>query len=237
MLRRQYILAGFFISISGLTLISFIPDAFGQTDTITVKHWFISSYENECSYGNEKSLDYYEYLTSQYLKKYDINVKLTDGKCVLASDVLNNLETFEEVILEYDLPIIVLDAFSGIEYVLTTDAFGHYRWGGNEHVIIFVSLSPFIESDVGAWILGHELSHFVLNHKNYPLSIFGTWVHIVESNARSCIGDNLSLNECPELWTTVKAPSGKSIKIMKIYDGQEITPTTSSNSRGIAIAM
>ena len=41
--------------------------ALAQTDNITVKHWFISSYENGCSVDNQKSLEFYEKLTSQYL--------------------------------------------------------------------------------------------------------------------------------------------------------------------------
>lgn len=190
-------------------------------ESVTVKHWFITSYESGCSVGNQQSLEFYEKLTPQYLSKYDIHGTQDLGKCVTGIDVANNIDQFTNTITQYDLPIIILDGFKGLDYALTTDALGHWQWQNQQNVIVFASLSPFIESDTGAWILGHELSHFALHHKQYPSSIFGEWVHETESSARSCLGDDLSINDCPELWTTVQAPSSKNIKMMKIYDDGE----------------
>ena len=211
-----------------------IPASFAQTDNITVKHWFITSYESGCSVGNQQSLEFYEKLTPQYLSKYDIHGTQDLGKCVTGIDVANNIDQFTNTITQYDLPIIILDGFKGLDYALTTDALGHWQWQNQQNVIVFASLSPFIESDTGAWILGHELSHFALHHKQYPSSIFGEWVHETESSARSCLGDDLSINDCPELWTTVQAPSSKNIKMMKIYTDSSVSTNSETTSSSIS---
>jgi len=214
------------IIISIAFVLLFVPlSAFAQTENITSKHWFITSYEYGCSANNQKSLEFYEKLTPQYLSKYDIHGSQDVGKCVRGIDVADNLEDFSSALANYDLPIIILDGLNSLDYLLTTDALGHWQWKGQQNVIVFASLSPFIESDTGAWILGHELSHFALHHKQYPSSIFGEWVHENESSARSCLGEDLSINDCPELWTTVQAPSGKNIKMMKIYDEESANIT------------
>ena len=207
------------IIISIAFVLLFVPlSAFAQTDNITSKHWFISSYEDGCSVDNQKSLEFYEKLTPQYLSKYDIHGSQDAGKCVRGIDVANNIEDFSSALENYDLPIIILDGFKGLDYLLTTDAFGHYVFQDNQAVIIFASLSPFVESDSGAWILSHELSHFALHHKQYSQYIVIDWVHQIQTEASSCVKNDLSLNNCPDLWMTVKSPLGKNIKMMAIYD-------------------
>jgi len=210
-----------------IAFVLIIPlSAFAQTDNITTKHWFITSYENGCSVDNQKSLEFYEKLTPQYLSKYGIHGSQDTGKCVRGIDVANNLEDFSSALANYDLPIIILDGFKGLDYALTTDAFGHYIFQDNQDVIIFASLSPFVESDSGAWTLSHELSHFALHEKEYSQSVFIDWVHQKQTETNTCLKNNLSLNNCPDLWTTVKSPLGKNIKMMKIYTS-ESEPTLS----------
>ena len=215
MLRICIILASILI-ISVSTIPAIQTSA--QSDPITVKHWFFTSYKDGCSSGNEKSLKFYQSLTSQYLAKYDFQGTLSASECIRVVDIQNNIDQFVTTATAYDLPIVILDGFSGLDYALDTSTLGHYQFQGNDRIIVFASLSPFIESDTGAWILGHELAHFALHYKNYPVSTYANWVHTTESTARDCIGDDLSLNYCPELWTTVKAPSGKLIKMMAVYD-------------------
>ena len=217
------------VIIIAIAFVLLIPvSAFAQTDNIIIKHWFITSYENGCSADNQKSLEFYETLTPQYLSKYDIHGSQDAGKCVRGIDVTNNLEDFSSALESYDLPIIILDGFKGLDYVLTTDAFGHYIFQDNQDVIIFASLSPFVESDSGAWILGHELSHFVLHEKEYPQSVFIDWVHQKQTEANTCLKNDLSLNNCSDLWTTVKSPLGKDIKMMKVYTSE--SESTSANN-------
>jgi len=169
-------------------------------------------------------------LTPQYLSINDIHGIQDVGKCVRLIDVQNNFDDFIQTAMDYDLPIVILDAFSGLDYTLSTDRLGHYRFQNNDQIIVISSLSPYVESDTGAWILGHELSHFSLFHKTHDESIYLDWVHEMEDKSRSCLEDNLSLNDCPELWTTVKAPSGKNIKMMKIYSEE---PTKDSESSSV----
>ena len=213
----------------------FIPiSAFAQTDYITSKHWFITSYENGCSGDNQKSLEFYEKLTPQYLSKYDIRGSQDVGKCVRGIDVANNIEDFSSTLENYDLPIVILDGFKGLDYTLSTDAFGHYMFQDNQAVIIFSSLSPFVESDSGAWILSHELSHFALHEKKYSQSVFIDWVHQKQTEANTCLKNDLSLNNCPDLWTTVKSPLGKNIKMMTIYSSESESESTSELAKLLA---
>ena len=219
------------VIIIAIAFVLLIPvSAFAQSDNITIKHWFISGWDS-CSNRNEQSLNFYETLTPQYLSKYDIHGVQTPGKCVTVDDFQNDIDGFNDALVQFDLPIIILDSISGFNYLLETDALGHYKWQGNNQVIIVSSLSPYVESDTGAWTLSHELAHFALNHKSYPMSIVGEWVHDTESQARSCLDEDFSINTCPELWTTVKAPSGKNIKMMKIYtsDSESIDNPTVQN--------
>jgi len=217
------------VIIIAIAFVLLIPiPVFAQTDNITSKHWFITSYENGCSVDNQKSLEFYEKLTPQYLSKYDIHGSQDTGKCVRGIDVANNLEDFSSALTNYDLPIIILDGFKGLDYALTTDAFGHYIFQDNQDVIIFASLSPFVESDSGAWTLSHELSHFALHEKEYSQSVFIDWVHQKQTEANTCLKNDLSLNNCPDLWTTVKSPLGKNIKMMKIYTSD--SESTSANN-------
>ena len=212
------------VIIIAIAIVLLIPvSAFAQTDNITTKHWFITSNENGCSDRNQQSLEFYEKLTPQYLSKYDIHGSQDVGKCVSKNIITDNIEEFTNTITQYDLPILILDGFTGLDYLLTQDAFGHWQWQNQQDVIVFASLSPFVESDSGAWILSHELSHFTLHQKQYPQSVFVDWVHQKQAESQSCVGDDLSLNDCPELWTTVKSPSGKDVKMMVIYGKDSIS--------------
>ncbi|MEK0329594.1 MAG: hypothetical protein QQN59_07645, partial [Nitrosopumilus sp.] len=135
------------VIIIAIAFVLLIPvSAFAQTDNITSKHWFITSFENGCSVDNQKSLEFYEKLTPQYLSKYDIHGSQDIGKCVRGIDVANNIEDFSSALGNYDLPIVILDGFKGLDYTLTTDAFGHYIFQDKQAVIIFSSLSAFVES-------------------------------------------------------------------------------------------
>src|SRR5437588_4507983 len=108
----------------------------------------------------------------------------------------------------------------GSNLVFEHNEFGEYRYGNNGlQSILICSCSPFVESDTGAWTLSHELSHFALHFKGYPYDIFVNWVHSIQAQANSCVKENLSLDQCPTLWTTVTSPAGKEIKMMRIYDG------------------
>ena len=71
------------------------------------------------------------------------------------------------------------------------------------------------------------MSHFVLHQNGEPISITKDWVHQNQADYNECEDDDYSKLSCPNLWTTVKAPSGKHIPVMAIYDG--ITSTSQSS--------
>jgi len=104
----------------------------------------------------------------------------------------------------------------------------------DREIAIFSSLSPFVESDSGAWTLSHELSHFALHEKKYSQSVFIDWVHQKQTEANTCLKNDLSLNNCPDLWTAVKSPLGKNIKMMKIYTSESESEPTSELDKLLA---
>jgi tetratricopeptide (TPR) repeat protein len=196
-----------------LVLLPTTPKIFGETLDYSVI--FVNSVDDQCSDRNYKSLQFYETITEQYLTKYDISHNLVNSMCITMNELQSNTQKIESS----DLPIIILDSNSALNYLFTTNALGHWQYTGltGKDQIVFGSFSPFTESDTGAWTLSHELSHFALHYMGYPESVFGNWVHQMQDKANSCIKENLSLNQCPDLWTTVNAPSGKDVKMMAIY--------------------
>jgi tetratricopeptide (TPR) repeat protein len=194
-------------------LFSIIPNVFGNTLDYSIM--FVNS-DEQCSSRNYDALSFYETITDQYLNKYGISHSLNDSTCI----TLDKLETNILKTKSSDLSIIVLDSSSALNYLFETNELGHWQYKGasGRNQIIFGSFTPFTESDTGAWILSHELSHFALHYKGQPDSIYGDWVHQIQAEADTCINENLSLNQCSNLWTIVSAPSGKDIKVMKIYD-------------------
>lgn len=198
-------------------LFSIVPNAFG--DTLDYSIIFVNSIDEQCSSRNYDALNFYETITDQYLNKYGISHNLKDSICV----TLDNLESNIQEIEPLDLPIMILDSNSALNFLFETNELGHWQYKGatGKDQIVFGSFTPFTESDTGAWTLSHELSHFALHYKGESDVIFGDWVHSIESQARDCLNENLSLNQCPDLWSTVIAPSGKDIKVMKIYDAYD----------------
>ncbi|MBT4327770.1 MAG: hypothetical protein HOD60_12850 [Candidatus Nitrosopelagicus sp.] len=191
--------------------------AFAQSDTITIKHWFISSYDFGCSAGNKKALEFYEKLTLQYLLQFDVKIIQTKGECVSNRDVVNELGEFTGDISPYVLPIIILDQFSSKPYAIEEDAYGHYQYYSEDfdhEAIVFGSFSKTdTESEKDAWTLSHELSHFILRYEQQSRSIWADWVHNTQTKYDYC----KDKQQCPELWTTVTAPSGKQVKMMNPY--------------------
>jgi len=190
-------------------------------EKLTYKLWFLSSGYQQCTDNNILELKFYEAVTDQYLTKYGIPHQSFNSECVNVNSLTKNSADFNKEASKYDLPIIILSGWTSLDYLLTTDGLGHFQWNLNQQHIVSTSISPSIESDTGAWILSHELSHFALNHKKMPRSIVSGWVHEMQAKAEECLmKNNLSFTPCTELYTTVKSASGKTIKVMKIYDGE-----------------
>jgi len=194
---------------------------------LTYKLWFVTSNEKGCTINNQKALRFYEKVTDQYLTKYSMPHKSEDSKCVRFADVQKDSEKFTEALRKVDLPIVVLDALTGIDKLLIEkNAWGHYSFRENERIIVFCACSPFVESDNSAWILSHELSHFVLHYQGKPMNIVGDWVHDVQAKYVDCMSKYdlakvyADKKPCPDLAITVKSPSGKDVRVMKIYAEQ-----------------
>ena len=97
---------------------------------------------------------------------------------------------------------------------------GLYAHSGVEkthnHSIIFCGdCSNFYYSDP-VWILSHELSHFVLNFRNYDLTIYEDFIHENDEYYDQCIENNLN---CKSAVTKLEIPSSTHLySVMPIYE-------------------
>ena len=215
----------FIILLSGILLsnVFIIPNAQAEND-VTIRLWFITSNEYGCTYRNQESLDFYESLTVQYLPLYNIHGTLIDGKCVQDIDVYNNLDAFIDATKQVDLPVIIADAYIGFEkLVIEQDKWGHYKFIGRDPInIVFCACSPYVESASSAWTYSHELSHFALHYNKQPSSVYGEWVHQVQTKYDQC-EDKLT---CSDLWTTITTPTGRLMAVMEPYKENENLEST-----------
>ena len=211
----------------GLSLFE-VQTANAKSD-FTIKHWFVSTW-NDCSSRNIQALNFYESIKKQYLDKYNFSSTVVSSECITTDEIEENYSHFESRLSQQDLPIVILDLDVGLNYVLERSAWGHYRFVGDipQH-IVFCACSPYVESEGTAHTLSHELSHFVLHQNGNPLSIVKDWVHQNQADYNACEDEDTTKLSCPALWTTVNAPSGKSIKVMAIY-GETTNPQSSPTS-------
>lgn len=210
-MRKKVVVIG--VVLGMIVLLIVIASTKTNNQPLNYEIVFVTSWDS-CSDRNYNALQFYDTITNQYLTKYGIRHQEGNPLCISQS----NIDKYTSTLQTYDLPIIILDMNIGANLVFDHNEFGEYEYG-NTQTIIICACTPFVESDTSAWTLSHELSHFALHFKGYPYDIFVNWVHSIQAQANSCVQENLSLNQCPNLWTTVTSPAGKEIKMMKIYDG------------------
>jgi len=203
------------LSFAFLVLISFVSSNV-YAENLTVKLWFVTSNENGCSIWNEQALGFYQTITAQYLPKYDLQGYLEEAKCVRLNDVAENYDEFIEARQSVDLPIIVLDHTEATSQLkIQQNEYGHISFVDDERFgIVFGAFEPFvIEDKKSAWTLSHEISHFALDYKGTPWSVYVDWVHGIQAEYDNCNDKQ----QCTDLWTTVTSPSGQLIPVMFPY--------------------
>lgn len=184
--------------------------------TIIFVHTF-----GKCLTAHNKALKFYAQITDQYFTKYGIphTSKLL---CVSSEELIDVIDALGS----YELLIIIPDLFKSVEYSIKSGALGHSYYDGNENAIVSTAISLKAESKQSAWILSHELSHFILAYKGYPRSVSVDWVHNTQSKYTNCQKNDFSLTSCKSLWTSVKSPTGKSIPVMVMYKQQNSNQKT-----------
>lgn len=188
-----------------------LPKAFGESDVLTWKMIFVTTWDN-CSSRNLKALVFYQYLTGQYLTKYNINHQSARPSCV-STDNMSGI--IQGSLSSYDLVIIIPDLWQSFKQQRNSNSLGHYNPNDDSRSIISQAFSYKVESKSSAWVLSHELSHFALQWKGYPHEVYGNGVHAVQSAYNKCQSNDFSGAMCPYLWDTITTTSGKQFPVMK----------------------
>jgi len=175
---------------------------------------FIST--NSCGNFNYETMNKYDQIAEKYLEMYQLDNTKYKPTCVSESKYNSDYKAP----LDLDLIIFVYDKELGEKELHSQKMSGLYAHSGVEkthnHSIIFCGdCSNFYYSDP-VWILSHELSHFVLNFRNYDLTIYEDFIHENDEYYDQCIENNLN---CKSAVTKLEIPSSTHLySVMPIYE-------------------
>ena len=218
--RRTNVVSGraIILSISIIAILGlFIPPnsfAIHNSDSITWQLVMISSYP-ACSGYHYQMMEQYNDITEKYLELYQAPNTSYKPTCMIE----------EKYALEYsapddlDLLILVYDRNKGRAELHPYEIGGIYSHIGKEwthnHTIIFCDCSNFNYSDP-AWILSHELSHFILYYLGYDLSVVEEQTHQLDARYDYCAEVEHDIS-CYEVKTRLKGFS-HDYSVMKPYE-------------------
>ena len=165
-----------------------LPESFAQSEQQPV--WQLLYLKEDSCQNNDDQVAYaYADLTTKYFELYQLSNFGKEAYCITVSEYANYKET-----MEVDLVILVFDDLLGEKILQSNDLDGIYSHMGNErltnHTIILCDCSSdklSSESALTAWILSHELSHFVLSYKGYSKSNIQEIIHSIENEYSECV--------------------------------------------------
>ena len=138
-----------------------------------------------CSNYDYQMTNAYRQLTNGYLKMYELDNSFYYSEC-LSQKNYNNYKIPSDL----DLVILVYERSIGRTELNENGVGGvYYHFGTDKtknHTIIFCDCPNFDYSDP-AWILTHELSHFVLYYRGYSQEIVENHVHALDIKYDYCV--------------------------------------------------
>ncbi len=156
-----------------------------------------------CSNYHYQMVEKYSELTKGYFELYELDDDHYQGECLTESDFSWKYQKPHDL----DLLIIAYDKNKGEADLHPLDIGGLYSHSGEDlthnHTIIFCDCSDFNYSNP-AWILSHELSHFVLNYLGYELSIVEKEIHEIDHKYDYCF-ENHQDESCEGVVTKIKS--------------------------------
>jgi len=174
---------------------------------------FISSASGCSNYDYQMSYTYYD-VVIQYLKLYEFENISYDPLCIPEEKYLSNYENPSDL----DLIILVYDKELGEKELHANQMGGLYTHSGGDntknHVIIICDCSNFDYSSP-VWILSHELSHFILNYKNFEMTVIESLIHVNDVKYDQCLKESIT---CKSSSIKMQAgPGGYLYSVMPIY--------------------
>lgn len=144
------------------------------------------------------------WMTEQYLRVYGYEIGKTGMQCIFLNDFING--NYDQYLTEgKHFLLFATNALQAIQFV----EHEYYKmpvnepryYGGLAKINVVLVQAYKTEGKFGtAWILSHELAHWVLMERGNPLHREG--VHQYEELWRSCANPDL----CPDIWFKIEYP-------------------------------
>jgi tetratricopeptide (TPR) repeat protein len=215
--RKVFAFALMAILLLQITSIPILTPAYGvhQTEKVSWQIVVVSS-EPVCTISHYQLAEKYQIITEEYFKLYEFDTNHYQPECY-------SVEKFDwkyQKPDDLDLLILINDRDLGREKLHPLGIGGFYSHTGGDisqnHTIIFCECSSFKYSDP-AWILSHELSHFILNYLGFDLSKVEDQIHYIDSLYDYCMEENYN-ETCKSVVTYIDHYNlGYTAKVMKPY--------------------
>ena len=191
--------------------------ATSQTEKITSKIWLITFDEFGCSPKNQKAIEFLQSITFVYFSLYGVKSQFDASQCLYITQIENDPHEFLSSIQNYDLPIIILDSQTSVDFFSKENSH-HYQIAEYERPhIVFCHCSIPAYSHTATWNLSHQLSHFILEYYEEDKEISQDWVHEVESESVNCVNIRRQAGLCTDKWTPVFGNFPKEMMTVKIH--------------------
>ena len=162
------------ISIIAISIIIiFNQTIYAQSEPITSKIWFITSYENGCSTKNYEAILFLQSIAYVYLSIYGVESQFSPPQCLYLTDFGNSQKKLSNSMNNFDLPIIILDSEEKSNRFFSTAQSHHLQLNDHfsPHIVFCYCAIPSV-SHASTWAISHQLSHFILNYKGESENIY-----------------------------------------------------------------
>jgi len=185
---------------------------------------YISS-QPACSNYHFQMTTVYHDLSLKYMDLYQLEHSGYDPLCIPEKKYFSDYVSPDDL----DLIILIYDRNLGEKELHGNKMGGLYTHSGldrtQNHAVIICDCSNFYYSNP-AWILTHELSHFVLYYKDYEMTVIEDLIHVTDAKYDQCL--EAYTNECKSIATKLEAGPGLyAYSVMPVY--QPATGITSIN--------
>ncbi len=173
---------GVLLSFSAIPL----PQSFAYSEEEATWQVVVISSEPVCTGYHYYMVEKYNAITREYLDLYQLFHGSYEPKCFTEDDFIEEYSKPHDL----DLLILVFDKEKGMADLHSHNTGGVYIHQGNDlsknHNIIICDCPNFKYSD-SAWILSHELSHFVLNYLGFDLDEVENVIHGIDYKFDRCV--------------------------------------------------
>lgn len=150
---------------------------------------FLTTWD-ECTKLNYNALNFYSYLTNQYLNKYGFQTSNPYELCVNTEEFVEQSDRYLRDVADKDAIIIITNIWTSLDMLLN-------EYSGNSHVDPnwgsftpyegkYLILTKSVTWSQASWTVSHELAHMILYHLGTPRSVYADGVHYIDALYENC---------------------------------------------------